>query len=687
MLKSLLGQRRPEIMSKETSVEPYTVNFTQAKVRDLLDLVNDTAFEFNELLGEPSPRYYTDWLSFYQRSTQVIKKAGNTWKTAAHLFPSSPDSWHDYVEAVLRLVPPVQAVLKLEKSTPTKVTLLQYSLTEVLVAAQELHASETGSRDDTSISSDIKKQVEDFTTAFQASFDEFKASFADTITTQVQTAIQDPKNEENIKNFQMETAKLTAAIDSSKDQIAALYDVSQSLQTQASEATDSSEKIYSNLASKVHELTTQSVSDIEEAIEKGPNEQNESENPAYADKPFYLRPDEYLIKGTKISIRPKKFIEDETVIDCDSADDILTMYDHFRSIASQYGIMTTDSQDIGLWRDPDLEPIPTTFPFRSDDFESKEHGMQAYNTMSHAIATKLIGKVNFGEDFHAVQFIVHKHEKDGFRLLYNLLKVSHPRLTHNKAVRPERPKFEGDLPKLVSKYKNFLSYEMQRDSPRMYELDEQAEDILLAIKLSPWYEKIKDGVKEADEKLQMFKNHRFDRGLSSFPHELKINFISQTIMQYYIDRNLNPLLSPQKSGNDERTDKSDAGQDRVRRGYYSRSRSTDRFSNRRTNRRSDNRSRSPFPRDNSQTRDRSTDTRPLQDCNICNGTHRSDTIGCPHFLKHYHVNQFLKSNSHEYIRNTAERMERQRSRSRSIDSRRSSTTDASARSVEVPPES
>ena len=51
--------------------------------------------------------------------------------------------------------------------------------------------------------------------------------------------------EENIKNFQMETAKLTAAIDSSKDQIAALDDVSQSLQTQASEATDSSEKIYS----------------------------------------------------------------------------------------------------------------------------------------------------------------------------------------------------------------------------------------------------------------------------------------------------------------------------------------------------------------------------------------------------------------------------------------------------------
>ena len=104
-----------------TTLSP--TRFTTADVRDLLELVNDTAFEFDELLEEPTPQYYTDWLFFYQRSTQAIKKPGNTWKAAALLHPSLPDSWHDYVEAVLRLVPPVQAVLTIQTSTKDTVTL------------------------------------------------------------------------------------------------------------------------------------------------------------------------------------------------------------------------------------------------------------------------------------------------------------------------------------------------------------------------------------------------------------------------------------------------------------------------------------------------------------------------------------------------------------------------------------
>ena len=165
--------------------------------------------------------------------------------------------------------------------------------------------------------------------------------------------------------------------------------------------------------------------------------------------------------------------------------------------------------------------------------------------MSHAIATKL-GNVTCGATLHAVRYIVHKHEKNGFRMLYTLLKISHPRLTHNKAIRPDRPTFDGDLPRLINKYQNFLSYEKQREEPRLYALDEQAEDVIFAIKQSPWFDKLKDGVKGSEEKLQVYKNHRFDRKLFPFPHDLKLHFISQTIMQYYIDRNVDPLSSLHK---------------------------------------------------------------------------------------------------------------------------------------------
>ena len=109
------------------------------------------------------------------------------------------------------------------------------------------------------------------------------------------------------------------------------------------------------------------------------------------------------------------------------------MYDHFRSITSQNGIMTMASEDIDIWTNPDLTPIPPTLSYSPDDFETLSDAKKAYNTMSHAIATKL-GNVTFGATFHDVRYIVHKHEKDGFRMLYNLLKISHPRLTCNKAI-------------------------------------------------------------------------------------------------------------------------------------------------------------------------------------------------------------------------------------------------------------
>ena len=121
--------------------------------------------------------------------------------------------------------------------------------------------------------------------------------------------------------------------------------------------------------------------------------------------------------------------------------------------------------------------------------------------MSHSIATKLCDYVAFGTSFKTIHYIVHHHEKDGYRMIYNLLKVSHPRLTHNKAARPDRPTFDGDLPKLISKYRNFLLYEKERENPRIYDLDEQTEDIILAIKKSSSYDQIKGGVKYGEEKL------------------------------------------------------------------------------------------------------------------------------------------------------------------------------------------
>ena len=136
-------------------------------------------------------------------------------------------------------------------------------------------------------------------------------------------------------------------------------------------------------------------------------------------------------------------------------------------------------------------------------------------------------------------------------------------------------------------------------------------------------------------------------------------------MQYYIDRNVDPLSSLHKVTKDNEKNTDDDGQIHVRRGYYSRSRSNDRYSNRRSHRQYESSSRSPIPRHRNHHRERLIDSPQLQDCK------RSDTIGCPHFVKYHHMDRFIKSISAEYVRNTDERLERQRSRSRSVDSRRS----------------
>ena len=51
--------------------------------------------------------------------------------------------------------------------------------------------------------------------------------------------------------------------------------------------------------------------------------------------------------------------------------------------------MLTPSRDLALWTNPDLEPIPPTFPYQPDDFKTEVEHDRAYTMMSHSIATKL----------------------------------------------------------------------------------------------------------------------------------------------------------------------------------------------------------------------------------------------------------------------------------------------------------
>ncbi len=120
------------------------------------------------------------------------------------------------------------------------------------------------------------------------------------------------------------------------------------------------------------------------------------------------------------------------------------MYNLFVQIATQYGICITPAMQLETW-DMKYSQTPSTFPFIPSSFESKEHFNKAYTTMSLAIATKLRESVKFDESYMAANMAVNSYSNDGYVMLYHLMKNVHPKLQRNKATKPKKPTFTGDL--------------------------------------------------------------------------------------------------------------------------------------------------------------------------------------------------------------------------------------------------
>ena len=271
--------------------------------------------------------------------------------------------------------------------------------------------------------------------------------------------------------------------------------------------------------------------------------------------------------------------------------------------------------------------------------------------------------VTFGSDFTAAKYIVHEHEKDGFKILYDLLALVHPAIASDLSHGPKNPIFEGDIHAYMTKFMNFIDYEQKCN--RGYEYHEQADYVISAIKRSKWKNNLERGLNEIIHKLDAWKRSP-TRSLENFPPELKIPRISHTLLSEYYKLNIDPFET-----NHERT-----SSPKVRRGMYDRNRSRmpikygsnergrsrERFDGDRSYSYSNNR------RDGIWRRSRSNSSRSEKTfvpCEICGGRHLKSTIGCPDFVKFMNIKEYVKSSSKEKIKVEKDRMVKERSRSRS----------------------
>ena len=164
---------------------------------------------------------------------------------------------------------------------------------------------------------------------------------------------------------------------------------------------------------------------------------------------------------------------------------------------------------------------------------------------------------------------------------------------------------------------------------------------------------MKYGIERAETKLDRWKNET--QGYNTFPTDLRLEFISQTILQYYVERNINPFQETRPAA---RALHSGSQQQQGQTSYR---------------RRSDSHSRSPSTNRSINSNDN------MRDCDICGGKHKSTTIGYPFLLRQYHITNFMDNKGEQEIRQMVENTEQQRKRSRSQSSTRSRSTRGGSR--------
>ena len=464
--------------------------------------------------------------------------------------------------------------------------------------------------------------------------------------------------------------KLTGDIKNAKETLDTLTEKANTIKNTAMDATNNAAKAYLK-AKQDMELTKElvqqdtkailmQVKDLAEEtshIKRSDSDEDDTFKPRYKHK-YYA--DEYNIKGKTIQVRSKKFQEDTTPIDCDSKDTLLIMYELLEHVAKQYGIFITPVKDLDVW-DPEDSMFPTTFPYNSDDFDDEESFLNAHNSMSLALANKLKTGINVNKNFIAATMAIDKFEMDGYVMLYDLIKVVHPKLLRNKAVRPKKPNFKGDIKKYITEYKNWIKYQLNRERPHHYDDDEIADDIIFALKSSEWNPALAKGIDILETKMDRWRANESE----SFPRDLKLQFISQTIMSYYVENNIDPFQRNERHGTRPtiRTFKQ-RGRSRTP-SYRKRSQSP-----------------SPYARRRSfSNQSQSSKQSQYEECDICGGMHKPSTKGCPHLYRQVKVNEYLARTNKYDVEKQVNDIERHRSQSRSQsrDSRQSSRSHSNQR--------
>lgn len=207
-----------------------------------------------------------------------------------------------------------------------------------------------------------------------------------------------------------------------------------------------------------------------------------------------------------------------------SVEDGLTIYSQLQKNALIYNIFISPIDKIVIW---DMSPntVPTTCNL---DITDPHNFQQAYQRSAVAIYTKL-QNTNMSNVPFFQQILEHERtSQDGYKVLYGILCICHPRLVEKSQQDPPTLQTNGSLFSFIRQYMNYI--ECERIANRTYSDIEQLSFVMNTLESDGRFDKALGHLRIQKN---MFEEISKTTPNAKFPPSLTVEILPYTIMKSY----------------------------------------------------------------------------------------------------------------------------------------------------------
>ena len=239
-------------------------------------------------------------------------------------------------------------------------------------------------------------------------------------------------------------------------------------------------------------------------------------------------------QGDEYYLQDKDFIKNSPRIQPPTlVDDALTIYSQLQKNANIYNIFMTPIHRISLW-DHSPSSIPTTCALNMDECPNSK---QAYQRSAVALYTKLQNMDMSKVPLFKTLLDHERSSQDGFRVLYAMLCVCHPKLVEKPKLEAPVMETNGNLFTFVRKYSNYI--ECEKISNRRYSDMEQLTYVINTLDVDGRFEKALNIIRiQKNTYEEMLKS----QPTTNFPHLLTLHAVPYTIMNVYSETEKHELF-------------------------------------------------------------------------------------------------------------------------------------------------